>query len=307
MRLGIMCGAPGTDQGPSASIQDYIDYAKKIEALGFSTLWMAHIFGLDAISVLGLAGRETSKLELGTAVVRSHGRHPIEMAQAAMTSSVAAQGRFTLGIGVAHKIVIEGNYGLSFDRPARHMREYLEILRPLLNGEVVKHKGEQYQVRAKITVPGAKPTPLLLAALGDRMLDLAGQVGDGTITWLCGPETLSKHIIPKISLAANKAGRPAPRIVCGLPTILVAKSQVASAKDQISKSFELYGTIPSYRAMLDREGVTGPADVAMVGDESDLRKKLNLYRDLGVTDFDAAIADMGESANRTLEFLASEL
>lgn len=307
MRLGIMCGAPGTAIGPNARVEEYIEYAKKVENLGFSTLWMAHIFGLDAIATLGLAGRETTKLELGTAVVRSHGRHPIEMAQAAMTSAVAAQGRFTLGIGVAHKFLIEGNYGLSFEQPARHLREYLEILRPLLDGEVVKHKGRQYQVRAQITVPNAAPVPLLLAALGDRMLQLAGQVGDGTITWLCGPATLSDHVIPKITTAANEANRPAPRIVCGLPTILVSKSQTVSARDQISKIFKLYGNIPSYRAMLDREGASGPADVAMVGDEKELRSQLKRYKDLGVTDFDAAIADMGESADRTLEFLANEL
>lgn len=307
MRIGLMCGAPGTTLGPQGSLDEFVAYAKRAEGLGFSTLWMAHIFGLDAIATLGLAGRETERIELGTAVVPTYPRHPVAMAQDAATAGAAARGRFTLGIGLSHKMVIEGNYGMSFERPARHMREYLSTLGPLLAGEVVKHKGEQYRMRAQLTVGDAQHVPILVAALGDRMLRLTGELADGTITWLCGPATLGEHIIPKLTSAAEQAGRKPPRIVCGLPTALVGSGEVASAKERVGKIFELYGGIPSYRAMLDREGAAGPADVAAVGDEATLRAQLRRYRDLGVTDFDAAVADMGEVSDRTLEFLASEI
>ena len=221
MRLGIMCGAPGGHMGPDSSLDDLIAYGKRVESLGFSTLWMAHIFGLDAIATLGHIGRETSRLELGTAVTPTYPRHPVTMAQDALTAGAAASGRFVLGVGLSHKVVIEGNFGMSFDQPARHMREYLSALGPLLAGKAIHHQGEQYTIHAQVNFRDAKPVPLLVAALGDRMLHLSGELADGTITWMCGPNTLAEHIIPKISDGAREAGRPAPRIVAGFPTLLV--------------------------------------------------------------------------------------
>ncbi len=284
MRIGIMSTAV---QNPEAGLDAVVAEAKRAEADGFHTLWAPHIMGFDAMTALAIAGRETSRIELGTAVVPTFPRHPHAMAQQALTVAAAAGGRFTLGIGLSHKIVIEDMLGLSYEKPARHMGEYLDVLATLLRGEDVNHQGELYRVTAPLQVPGASAVPVIVAALGPRMLQLAGSVGDGTITWMTGPRTVEDHIIPRLGKAAGEAAKPAPRVVCGLP-ILVAQDP-GTAREAISKALSMYGMLPSYRAMLDREGVAGPGDVALCGDESFVESELDRLRDIGVTDFNAAI------------------
>ena len=300
MRIGIMYGADGSD----GELDTIVEAARRIESRGFSTLWMPNIFSWDAITTLSIIGRETQRIELGTAVVPSYPRHPMAIAQQALTASAATGGRFTLGIGLSHKIVIEDMFGLSYDKPARHMREYLEVLTPLLRGEPVKFEGEQYRVQGGIQVPGAQPVPLVVAALGPVMLGHTGRLTDGTITWMTGPKTLEEYIVPGLRAAAEKAGRGEPRIVAGLPIALT--NDADNARETMGKVFTMYGQLPSYRAMLDREGVLGPADVGMVGDEKALREQIGRLRDIGVTDFDAAITPVEEGAyDRTFDFLAS--
>jgi len=300
MRIGIMHGA----DGPDGDLDNLVRTAQRIESLGFSTLWVPNIFSWDAITLLAILGRETQRIELGTAVVPTYPRHPMAIAQQALTAGAACDGRFTLGIGLSHKIVIEDMFGLSYDKPARHMREYLEVLTPLLRGEPTKFLGEQYRVQGGIQVPGARPVPLVVAALGPAMLSLTGRFADGTITWMTGPQTLEDHIVPGLTKAAEQAGRGAPRVVAGLPIALTDDPD--GAREIMGKTFSMYGQLPSYRAMLDREGVDGPAGVGMVGDEKALRQQIGRLRDIGVTDFDAAITPVEEGAyDRTLEFLAS--
>jgi F420-dependent oxidoreductase-like protein len=303
MRIGLMHGA--TD-GPAGEIDSIIEHAKRVESLGFATLWMPNIFSWDAITVLAIVARETSRIELGTAVVPTYPRHPMAIAQQALTAGSVSGGRFTLGIGLSHQIVIEGMFGMSYAKPARHMREYLEVLTPLLRGEPAKFEGEQYRVQGALQVPGASRVGLVVAALGEVMLGLAGRFTDGTITWMTGPKTLESHIGPTLRAAAQKAGRPEPRVVAGLPIALTNDPEGARAR--MGDIFSIYGSLPSYRAMLDREGVEGPESVALVGDEAALREQIGRLRDIGVTDFDAAIAPVEEgTAERTLEFLASLL
>jgi len=303
MRIGLMIGA--TD-GPGGTIDALVATAKRHEAAGFPNLWMANIFGLDAINALGIVGRETSRIELGTAVVPTYPRHPVAIAQQALTTQAASRGRFALGIGLSHKLVIENMLGMSYDKPARHMREYLKVLGPLLRGEGVQFQGELYRVAAQLAVPGATRVPLLVAALGPTMLRLTGELADGTITWMTGPKTLATHIVPTLREAAKAAGRPEPRVVAGFPIIVTRKP--AEAREKIGKALVIYGQLPSYRAMLDREGAAGPADIALAGDEAQLRRELARLRDVGVTDFSAAVTAVEDGAEeRTLAFLASEL
>jgi F420-dependent oxidoreductase-like protein len=303
MRIGLMHGA--TD-GPAGEIDGIVEHAKRVERLGFATLWMPNIFSWDAIIALSIVGRETSRIELGTAVVPTYPRHPMAIAQQALSAAAVSRGRFTLGIGLSHKIVIEDMFGLSYERPARHMREYLEVLTPLLRGEPAKFAGELYRVQGGIQVPGAGRVGLVVAALGEVMLGLAGRLSDGTITWMTGPKTLESHTVPTLRAAAEKAGRPSPRVVAGLPIALT--NDAAKAREKMGEIFAIYGTLPSYRAMLDREGAASPAAVALAGDEAELRQQIGRLRDVGVTDFDAAIAPVEEGcAERTLEFLASLL
>jgi len=303
MKIGIAAGAT---EGPDSTLDGLIELAQSLERAGFDQLWMASVFGLDALSALALVGRETERLRLGTAVVPTYPRHPLVMAQQALTAQVASGGRFELGIGLSHKVVIENMLGYSYDRPARHMREYLEVLAPLLRGESVRYRGEQYRVAAQLEVPGAAEVPLLVAALGPVMLELAGRLAAGTITWMVGPRTLAEYTGPTLRAAAEKAGRPEPRIVAGFPVAVTDDPD--GARSRIAKALEIYGQLPSYRAMLDREGADGPADVAIVGPEKVVRDRVRALQDVGVSDFQAAIVG-GEkgSRRRTLDLLQSLL
>jgi 5,10-methylenetetrahydromethanopterin reductase len=301
MRIGVMIGGDGQRR----TLEDIIATAKRVEAAGLDDVWMANIFSHDAISTLALVGRETTRIGLGTAVTPTYPRHPTALAQQALTTAAASGSRFTLGIGLSHQLVIEGMLGLSYAQPARHMREYLAVLMPLLRGETANFQGEQYRVGGvALDVPDAGALPVVVAALGPVMLKLAGELADGTNTWMVGPKTMDGHIIKRLTEAATAAGRAAPTVVGGFPIVLTNKPDDARAT--IAKQLTIYGQLPSYRAMLDKEGVAGPADIAIAGDENRLRGDLKRLEDMGVTHFNAAIAAVDDGAyDRTLEFLAS--
>ena len=297
MRIGIMIGADGTNN----TIDDVIGVAKTAESAGLDNVWLANIFSFDAISTLALIGRETQNIGLGTAVTPTYPRHPTAIAQQALTAAAASNNRFTLGIGLSHKLVIEDMLGMSYDKPAKHMREYLSVLMPLARGEMANFAGEQYTVRGvALDIPGADKLPVVVAALGPTMLKIAAQMADGTNTWMVGPNTMESHIIASM----KEAGNPDPRVVAGLPIVLT--TNIDAAKEKIAQDLTIYGQLPSYRAMLDREGAAGPADIAIVGDENTLRGEIKRFEDMGVTDFNAAIMGVEDGAyDRTLEFLSS--
>jgi F420-dependent oxidoreductase-like protein len=227
------------------------------------------------------------------------------MAQQALTAQVATRGRFTLGIGLSHRIIMENMLGFSWDTPARHMRAYLAVLTPLLAGQPVAFHGDLYQVNAALQFPGVARVPLLVAALGPVMLRLAGQFADGTVTWMTGPRTLETYIGPRIRQAAQQAGCPAPRVVAALPIAITNAPE--QAREVGREVFAIYGTLPSYQAMLAREGVSGPADIPLVGDAATVEAELRRLAEIGVTDLLAAPfpADVGAMA-RTLDFLAGQ-
>ena len=301
MRIGIMMGA----DGGGTTLDDLIAGARQIEAAGIDSAWLANIFTFDAISTLAMVGRETQRIQLGTAVTPTYPRHPTAIAQQALTTQAASGGRFTLGIGLSHQIVIETMLGLSYQRRASHMREYLSVLMPLVRGETARFAGEEYQVRGvALEIPGSRDMQVVVAALGPAMLRVAGELADGTNTWMVGHRTMEEHVIKRITAAADGAGRPSPRIVGGWPVVLTTKPD--EAREKIAENLTIYGQLPSYRAMLDREGADGPADIAIVGDENLLRGEIKRLEDMGVTDFNAAIMGVEEGAyDRTLEFLAS--
>lgn len=305
MRIGIMSGHGRQDE----TIDTLVAKAQDLEGRGFATLWLANIFAIEAISAAAILGRETERIELGTAVVPTFPRHPTVMAQQALTAQSTCGGRFTLGIGLSHQIVIEGMLGLSYARRASHMREYLNVLMPLLRGEKAETQGEEYAVQLELSVPGTRPTSCLIAALGPKMLEIAGRQADGTILWMTGEKTVREHVAPTIRGAAEAAGRPAPRIVAGLPIVLTdAAHDEATARGRVGEIMAHYGMIPSYRGMLDREGANGPGDVALVGDAAQLDAALDRLAEAGVTDLDAALIPTDETAEaRTLEYLSGRL
>jgi 5,10-methylenetetrahydromethanopterin reductase len=303
MKYGIMTGS-GFDPDPTFS--GLITNAKRLEKMKFDSLWMANHYSFDAINVLTTIGSFTSDIELGTAVVPSYPRHPVAMAQQTLTATAACKGRFTLGIGLSHHYFIKGELGIEFSTPAKHMDEYLNVMMPLLSVAQVNTEGDIFSVNTHLDIPESVKPQVLVAALGPKMLDIAGRYADGTTLWQTGPITIEQHTIPAISKAAAATGRPAPRIVAGMPVVLTNQTQ--KARDDISEILKLYGEIPSYRAMLDREGANGPGDIALVGNEQELRKQFQQLEDIGVTDLNAVLigVDGGESYERTLNFLASE-
>ena len=302
MRIGI---GIGDIAGAPATVSDIVEQACRAEADGFASGWFANIFGIDAIMAAALCGQATSRIELGTAVVPTYPRHPQAMAQQALTASAATGGRFLLGIGLSHQIVIESMLGLSWAKPYSHMREYMAVLAPLIRDGQVQHQGEEYRVAVGASVPGASPCPILLAALAPKMLALAGSQGEGTITWMTGVNTVRDYTVPRINEAAEAAGRPKPRVVVGLPVAVT--SDEAAARRRAARQFEIYGSLPSYRAMLDREGAAGPADVVLVGDESRVGEQLDQLAAAGTTDFLSVpfqVDGDSDAIERTRDFLA---
>lgn len=285
-----------------ATIDEVVGNAQAAAAQGFRSAWVANIFGLDAITACAVAGRAAPGLTLGTAVVPTYPRHPHAMAQQAMTAWDATGGRFNLGIGLSHQIVIESMFGLSFDKPAVHMREYLAVLLPLLREGNVSFDGEHYRVHAPLERAGdAAGPPVLLAALAPVMLRLCGEQADGTILWMTGPKTVAEHVAPRITKAAADAGRPAPRIVATLPVAVTDDPD--GARQLANDVFQIYGNLPSYRAMLDKEGAAGPGDVAIVGDEATVTAGIRAMADAGTTEFVGAVFGDGATMARTTELL----
>lgn len=294
MKIGIGVGG--------RTVDEVVSQAERAIADGFDSTWIANIFGLDAIMAAAIAGRAVPGIKIGTAVTPTFPRHPHALAQQAMTAWDATGGRFTLGIGLSHQIVIETMFGLSFDKPAKHMREYLSVLLPLLREGNVSFNGELYRVNAPLERAGDPSGPeVLLAAMAPVMLRLAGEVADGTILWMTGPKTIASHVAPKLNAAASNAGRPAPKIVAALP--IAVTNDPDAARQEANKTFEIYGNLPSYRAMLDAEGAGGPADVAIVGDEETVAAGVKTMAEAGVTEFNASCYGDGDTMKRTVQLL----
>jgi F420-dependent oxidoreductase-like protein len=250
------------------------------------------------MTLIAMAGQRTSRIELGTAVVPTYARHPFVMAQQALTVQSATQGRFTLGIGLSHQPVIEGMWGLSYDKPARHMREYLAVLMPLVTEFKVAYKGDLYRTYGALTVPGATPLTVMIAALAPLMLRIAGEHTAGTVTWMTGARAIETHVGPKLRAAAEEAGRPAPRIATGLP--IAVTDDEARGRARAGQIFRMYGQLPNYRRILDVGGVPGPAEVALVGNEASVERQLRELASSGATDFFGAMMPVGDDAAGSL-------
>lgn len=298
MRIGVLLDV-------EAPIDEVTAQARELAGLGFQSGWAVQIFGHDALTLLAVVGRQVPGLELGTGVVPVHPRHPQILAQQALTVHQAVGGRLTLGIGLSHQVVVEGMWGYRYEHGARFMREYLSVLIPLLSGEAVSFEGTMLKAVTpsplQISVPS--PPSVLVAALGPVMLRTAGQMASGTVTWMTGINTVGNHIVPAITSAAEAAGRPRPRVVVSLPVTVTTEAQRAS--DRIDRAFALYPSLPSYRAMMDREGVGKPSDIALVGDEDQVLAHLGRLEEAGATEFVASVVGTPEEVARTRAVVAS--
>jgi len=301
MRIGVGLQDPA-GPAPMTALREQLQRAAD---QGFASAWMSNIFGVDALTALAVAGSQVPGIEVGTAVVPTYPRHPAALAQQARTVAAAVDGRLVLGIGTSHRIVIEDMFGYDFGKPILHMREYLDVLLPLLDGQPVAVSGTTVRANIGLTTPCPGRVPVLLAALGPQMLRLAGERTDGTVLWMTGPATVRDHIVPTITAAARDAGRPSPRVVCSLPVCVTDDPD--GARERATQVFAIYGDLPSYRAMLDREGAAGPAEVAVVGDEDTVAAQVGALAEAGVTDFVAVEYTGGPDGARTRAFLRTLL
>src|SRR5579863_1760608 len=301
MRIGVSLQDP-SGPAPMTALREELQRAADH---GFASAWMSNIFGVDALTALAVAGSQVPGIELGTAVVPTYPRHPAALAQQARTVAAAVDGRLVLGIGPSHKIVIEDMFGYDYGKPILHMKEYLAILLPLLDGQPAAFSGTTVRASIGLTTPSPGRVPVLIAALGTQMLRLAGTQADGTVLWMTGPATVRDHIVPTITAAAQDAGRPAPRVVCILPVCVTDDPD--GARERAAQIFAIYGELPSYRAMLDREGAVGPADVAIVGGEDTVAAQIGALASMGVTDFVALEYTRGAEGARTRAFLRTLL
>ncbi|MDX6234859.1 MAG: hypothetical protein QOH68_3987 [Nocardioidaceae bacterium] len=288
MKIGLSGGA--------ATVDKMVEQATRAEADGFSSLWYASAIGGDPLAAMALAGRATSSIELGTSVLQTYTCHPALQANRA-ASVVAAMDRpgFTLGIGPSHKPAVEGAFGMSYDHPGRHTEEYVTILTTLLRGEGIDFDGEDLIFHVERVAKAPHPVPVLVSALGPRLLRVAGELTDGTILWMGNARAIDVHVGPRIRAAAEAAGRPAPRIVAGLP--VAVHDDVAEARQAAAELFANYGTLHNYRRILDIGEADGPGDAAIVGDEAAVTAQLQALVDAGATDVWAAIFPVG--ADRT--------
>ena len=305
MRIGVFVGASVADL---MTLDGLLARIRQAEDDGFDSFWIPHISarGYDALTALALAGMQTSRIELGVGVVPTYPRHPAALAQQALTTATASGGRFALGIGPSHRPGIEEGFGLAYDSPARHTREYLSVMRPLLEQGAVQFAGEFYRVNMELAALERPACPVLVSALAPQMLRLAGELADGTVTWMAGPRAVGQHIAPRIRRAADNCGRAAPRVCVGLPTAVTGDESAARRK--AAESYERYGQLVNYRRVLDLEGVESPAEVAVIGDEASLRRQLETFAEAGATDFVANIFDVPDepdSAQRAYDALKS--
>jgi F420-dependent oxidoreductase-like protein len=286
--------------GELTDIRDEVAWAA---ASGAHTYWMAQVWRYDAFTLIPSLAADAPGLQFATGVAATFHRHPMTMASQALTANLLTGGRFTLGIGLMHQPVIEGVFGLAFNRPVRHMSEYLDILLPLLAQQPADASGEIWSYHGPIDVPGAPECPVLIAALGPQMLDLCGRRAAGTITWMTGPNTIRGHVVPRLSEAAERAGRDQPR-VAALVAVHVT-DDVAAGRALAAQTLGGYGALPSYRAMLDREGLAAAEDFVVMGSEQEVLDGLDAYRAAGVTDLGIEIAAGAAERDRTRALVAN--
>jgi len=283
MKIGIN----GTGLVQKASVEAVARHAEAARDAGFASYWLAEhpTGGFDALTVLALVGQRVPGLALGTAIVPTFPRHPLALAGQALTTADSIGHRLTLGIGLSHEPMM-AQLGIGFDKPIRHLREYLTILMALMRTGRVDFTGATLACQAELFKPPQMPTPVVVAALGPQALKVAGALADGTTLAWVGPKTVREHIVPRIGEAAAAAGRPAPRIIATLPVCVTGDPE--SVRAAIATGLSMYGRLPSYRAMFEREGVAGPADVAIVGSAAEVRDRLQSLAEAGVTDFAAS-------------------
>ncbi|MCG5434280.1 LLM class F420-dependent oxidoreductase [Mycobacterium sp. MYCO198283] len=304
MRLGVMIGAERGDM--ARKVSKLVADIQWAEGAGLDTAWMPQVPNdFDCLTMVALMAAHTSRIELGTAVVPLQVQHPVALARQALSVHAMAQGRLALGVGPSHHWIVRDMLGLPYEKPAAYTRDYLEVLNTALAGPGdVDVENDSFTVHNP-TVLGTdgKPLPVLVAALGPVMLQIAGERADGTVLWMADEKAIGEHIAPKITKAAADAGRPAPRIVAGIPVCLCANSEIEAAKDRANRILAEAETSPNYQRLLDRGDARDVGDLCAAGDEESILARFQQFADAGVTDLSVRLLPIGDTRD---ELVASK-
>jgi len=288
--------------------------ARAAEAAGFASVWFPQVpDDFDAMTAIALMGAATARIELGTAIVPLQSRHPVAMAQQALSTQAACEGRFTLGLGPSHHWIITDMLGLPYEKPARLTRNYVEVLNAAFGGPgPVDVENDDYCVHNPLDITDVEAPPILLAALAPLMLKIAGELAQGTILWMADERAIGDHVMPKITSAATAAGRPAPRVVAGVPVALCPNDEVDAARAWANQALGHAEYSPNYIRLLEQGNATDVGDLLAAGDDAAVVARLRSFRDVGVTDLAVRVLPWGksraeriESRDRTIGLLAS--
>src|SRR6516162_2741129 len=312
MRMGLQVSA---DRGRYATkVEKLRADARWADEAGLDTVWTPQIPDeFDVMTAVTLLGGATSRIEVGTSVVPIQPRHPVVLAQQALSAQAVCEGRFTLGIGVSHHWIIKDMMGLPYERQATTMRCYLDVLEPALRGPgLVEVENEFFTIHQPFDITDITPTPVMIAALGPVMLQLAGERADGTVLWLADERTIASHVVPTITKAAEGAGRTAPRVMAGVPVCLCRDDEIDAAVERTNRTLSEVVASPNYVRLMEHGEAESIGDVLICGGEAAMEKRMRRFAEAGVTDLNCRIVPLGEgraeikaSAERTREFLAS--
>jgi len=312
MRIGLMIGP---ERGRYRTKVERLQAdARWAEEVGLATVWIPQIPDeFDALTAATMVGAVTTAIEVGTAVVPVQPRHPIALAQQVLSVQAVCEGRLALGLGVSHHWVIDEMLGLPYEHPVPTMRAYLDVLDHALAGPgLVDVENEYFRVHNPLDITDVTPTPVLLAALGPRMLALCGARTDGTILWLADERAIGSHVVPNLTRAAEAAGRPAPRVVAGIPVCLCRDDEIDAAVARTNRILAEAEVSPNYQKLLDHGDAQNVGDILAAGSESTIVKRLRGFADAGVTDISVRVVPIGDgreeliaSSQRTRQLLAS--
>ncbi|MFF9204627.1 TIGR03564 family F420-dependent LLM class oxidoreductase [Streptomyces sp. NPDC014986] len=304
MRVGVMSGP---ERGDAAHKADrMVDDARWAEEAGFDTVWVPQVpTDFDALTAVALMGQATSRVELGTAVVPVHAQHPVALARQAMSAHAAAGGRLALGVGASHHWIVRDMLGIPYEKPAAYTRAYLEVLNGAVSGATsVDVENDVFRVHNPLTLAPVSTLPVLLAALGPVMLRIAGALTGGTVLWMADERAVADHVVPTITEAAQEAGRPAPRIVAGVPVCLCAPHEVDAARERANRILGEAEVSPNYQRLLQYGDVRDVGDLCVAGGEAAIRARFQRFADAGTTDLSVRLLPLGSGRE---ELVASKL
>lgn len=303
MRIGVMVGPEQGDT--NRKVDRMLKDVEWAESADLDTVWVPQIpTDFDALTAVALMGTRTSRIEIGTAVVPLQAQHPVHLVRQSLSTHAALGGRLALGVGPSHHWIVQDMLGLPYDKPAKYTRDYLEVLNAArdLPGSI-DVENDTFKVHNPLDIAPVAPMPVLVAALGPVMLKIAGELADGTVLWMADDRAIAEHIAPRITNAAEEAGKPKPRIVAGVPVCLCAPSEVDVARERANRILAEAEISPNYQRLLEHGQAKDIGDMAIVGDEDAILAGFRRYEEAGVTDLSMRLLPIGNTRD---ELVASK-